>query len=547
MRLAATAIAIAAVLTTLLPAQPATAQAPAEPPLSGCRHLGGWATPLHLDLERLDQLRGRRESSAADAVSRAGSARLHCAAALDEVGGPRLALVPVDVLLRRNSDYPRPTLDGLLWSGRGIGMLVHGGVTGRWGPFSAALAPTFAYQQNEFFRTLDVTRTGISRYAWYWRPTAIDWPQRFGPDPYWSTHPGESYVRVDYLGAAAGFSTERLRWGPARRNPLLMSGGAPGFPHAFLGTSSPVDIRIGELFVEAVWGHLGESDYFDGTADNDTRLLAGLVGAFEPRWLDGLTLGFIRAYQQTIPPEGFALSQYFTEPYTNLLLNKPRRSASGGDNELFSVFARWVFPESGAEVYGEYARDDQWDGLDDLLKEPEHSAALTVGLQKLVELGAGGDRSLRIAAEATTMNFSETQRSRRNEVIFYTHGSVRQGHTHLGQLLGAPIGPSSDAQSLEIDYLATHWVAGAYLERIRFANDIYWQVHADTYTYKGHDLELTGGLRGGYLFPAHGLELVGELAWSGRYNRDFIALTGTLYDTGYEHNLGLSIGASWTP
>ena len=532
----ASAALLAGVLA--LPA-PATAQ---ELPRD-CGFLGGWAAPMYLDGLRIRELAGAADVDP-NAAMRGSGRRLACAAGADSAGGLRLRLLPLDALGAYNSAYPRGGIDGLRWAGTGFSGSLRGGVEGRWGVVSAALAPEFAYQRNADFPIIPATVPGWSPFAYRWQTTSIDWPQRFGEEPFLWTGLGESYVRVDAYGAAAGFSNEALRWGPARRNPLLMSGAAPGFPHVFLGTGRPVDIWIGRLSAELVWGHLAESDFFDGEPDNDRRLIAGAVATFQPRGLEGLSVGFIRSYLELLPPDGFGLMDYLREPYGELLTNKPSDGGFGGDNELFAFFARWVLPESGFEVYGEYARDDMWDGWDDLIKEPEHSAALTAGFQKLQPVGS---RRVRVAGELTSMNFSETHRSGRNEVIFYTHHSVRQGYTHRGQLLGAPIGPSSDAQSLEADLLGDRWLAGLYIERVRYANDLYWRTFGRRYTYKGHDVEVTGGLRAAWLVPVAGVTVLGDVAWSGRYNRDFIALASTTYTMGFEHNLSVRIGASWTP
>lgn len=531
----------AGLVAGLIAAAPAPLQA--QGLLSGCDRSAVVGAVVHLDALRIAEIRGDHRPDPL-AAARPGTRRLRCDDAAESL--PVLRLLPVAVVAAENTAYPRETLNGLRWGGRGLSSQLEAGIAAAWGPFTAAFSPAVAYHQNASFPSLPVQVPGSSSFAYYWRPRNIDWPQRFGRDPFWWSHPGESYVRADAFNVALGFSTERLRWGPARRNPLLMSGAAPGFPQVFLGTSRPADIRIGDVSVEAVWGHLAESDYFDTTSDNDRRMLAGLIAAFQPRGLETLTLGFSRAYQRTLPPGGLPLLDYLRAPYGGLLDNDLLTGAA--DNDLFSVFARWVFPASDVEVYGEFARDDFWDGWGDLLQEPEHSAGVTLGLQKLVEIGGGGrEQWLRIAAEATSLNFSETQRSRRPEVIFYTHSSVVQGHTHRGQLLGAPIGPSSDAQSLEIDWLRQRWLAGFYVERVRYANDIYWQALADRYTTKGHDVEVTGGIRGALSLARQRLELSGEVAWSGRSNRHFIPQVGPMFETGFEHNVGLQVGAAWRP
>jgi hypothetical protein len=510
-----------------------------------CDRVAPAMAPLHLDPTRQAELRRAMEASPVGYV-RGSSRRLLCR----DGDGPgfRLEMLPLDAMGQHNSAYPRAMLNGLRWAGRGLSTEVGGGVAASWGPLSAALAPRLAHHENRPFKILPVTHPGTSSYAWYWRPTNIDWPQRFGAGTVSWIHPGESYVRLDAYGAALGFSTETLRWGPARRNPLLMSGGAPGFPHVFLGSARPVGVWIGDLSVELSWGHLAESDFFDDDPANDTRLLAGLVAALELRWVPGLTLGFSRAYSRTLPPGGWPILDYITEPFAAPLSNK-FGDEFAADNDMASVFARWIFPAVELEIYGEFARDDLWEDWTHLLMAPEHSGALTFGLQKLLPVGSDPDdeRRVRVAAEVTSLNISNTQRGGTGDVLFYTHSRVAQGHTHRGQLLGAPIGPGSDAQSLELDFLAGRWIAGLHLERVRYNNDVYYNVYGLRYAHYGHDVELTGGLRGGLLLPGLGLEVFGDVALSGRYNRDFIVLHSPFFELGYERNLSVQLGASWRP
>jgi hypothetical protein len=98
----------------------------------------------------------------------------------------------------------------------------------------------------------------------------------------------------------------------------------------------------------------------------------------------------------------------------------------------------WVFPESGFEIYGEYARNDHsWD-FRDLLGEPEHSRAYMIGFQKSFNLAHG--RLLAINAELVQTEASKT-RNIRTDATYYTHYIVTQGYTHKGQLLGLGHGP----------------------------------------------------------------------------------------------------------
>lgn len=503
--------------------------------------LGGPFADLQRSIE-LTQPAGIRSA----AVHRAGRAQLRSCAGIGVVAPDdtvaaaarpdvELAILPAAVLMELNSEYPRPQLDGLRWGGRGMSTVATAGVGGRWGPVSAALVPVITFQQNDSFTIRPITTPGLSPFGRYYHAGRLDFPQRFGQDAFWYVHPGQSFVRVDAYGAALGFSTENLRWGPAHRNPLLMSGAAPGFPHVFAGTSAPVNIGIGRLELEAVWGRLAESEYFDTIPDNDSRLFAGLVIALSPGDA-GLTLGFARSYLRYLP-DGLGLIDQIFGPYTGVRDN-PSGDA-GADNQLLSVFFRWALPESGLEAYGEYARDDHWENMRDLILELDHSRAYTVGVEK-VFTRSDSARMIRVSAEATNLGMSQTWQSGRGGVNFYTHSQIRQGYTHRGQLLGAPIGPGSDAQYVAADYMTRDILAGLYVERVRYDNDVYYRHFSYPRGYTGHDAEITVGLRGGGTLQ--GVQLVAGVAYSSRYNRDFLGDGSEL-----DRNLAVSLGAAWKP
>jgi hypothetical protein len=477
-------------------------------------------------------------------VTRFGKAMIeNCSVLMDTTSGQQRVqweVMPAALIAHSNSKYPRPQQDGLRWSGRGLSgsMMAAGAI--RWGPLSAMIAPVVSYQKNEEYAILPVTSPELSPFGSFYHENGIDRPQRFGPADFWWVHPGQSFVRVDAYGVAAGFSTENMRWGPARRNPLLMSGTAPGFAHFFLGTSKPIDIHIAHVGAEAIWGRLQESDYFDNDAANDEQLFAGLVATFRPKHT-GLTLGFTRAFLRTMPAEGLSLGEQIWGPYTGIRTNP--MDPTNGDNQLFSVFMSWVLPESGFEVYGEYARDDHWEDWRDFIMELDHSRAYTVGVEKVFALRRSNHR-LRIAGETTTLSMSGTYRSGRGGPSFYTHSQVAQGYTHMGQLLGAPIGPGSDAQHISADYFTPSLMGGLYVERIRYDSDAYYANFAYLFANRAHDAEWTIGVRAAGM--VRNFEILGEIGYSARYNRDLVELRRTGEFT-RDTNLGVTLGVAWQP
>src|SRR5678816_1038050 len=123
----------------------------------------------------------------------------------------------------------------------------------------------------------------------------------------------------------------------------------------------------------------------------------------------------------------------------------PDQSVGIADNQLISVFARWVLPRSGFEISAEYGRDDHSYDFRDLEQEIDHSRAYSIGARKVFKESAAS----MTAGRMEIMNFQLPQLARyRGEGEMYVHGLIRQGHTYKGQMLGADVGVGTGAGSV---------------------------------------------------------------------------------------------------
>ena len=375
------------------------------------------------------------------------------------------------------SARPGGSNDGAVWQGRGLTTAFTGGVFLKFRNFSASIRPVVIYNQNSDFGLSPYpTPSGRSEYAWPFGN--LDQPQRSGDAPFWTFDPGPSFIRADAWGWAAGISNQNLWWGPARQNAILMSNNAPGFPHLFLGTGRPKDIGIGKLETKLFWGKLLESDYFDRVDYNNERYITGLILAYSPEFVPGLTVGGGRIFYETIPPEGIPPADLL-KVFEGFLKKRFRSAGNEGGNDLsdqiLSFYGRWAFPESGFEVYGEWSRTDHsWD-LRDFLSEPEHTRAYTVGLQKTFGLSHG--RILALNAELTQLEAGKTSLFRAAGSYYLHHRSI-QGYTHRGQLLGAGIGPGSNSQHLSGEYYFEKGRLSLWVRRVVYNNDFLYRSNA---------------------------------------------------------------------
>jgi hypothetical protein len=437
-----------------------------------------------------------------------------------------VALLPVFTQTSVRTAYPFDRNNGVLWSGKGFGQAVSAGARLRSGPLSLTVYPTVAFQQNDEFR---LARSGFGdsplRYPAMW----IDWPQRLGETSFWSAHLGQTSATVATGPLEVAVGSESLWWGPVDRYPILLSSTGEGFLHARVGLA-PLATRIGAFELGVVWGRLGESDFFDAETDNDDRLFTLLTAGYRPSFAPGLAVG--AAFGRHTRWDG--LGSAITGPFA---LGAEEDQGNG----LLSTVADWRFPTVDLRVYGEWVREDHWLSFEDLVTELDHSEGFALGLEKLL---GNAPRRWRVRWELVHLGESDTQ-SGRDQATFYTHYQIQQGHTQKGQLLGAAVGPGSNAQFLAVDMVSAARVFGGYLERVRRDDDLYEDRFARWYGMHGHDIELTAGLQG--LEGVGPVTLQWDVGVSRRKNRSFIGLDGVNWDLLRETNLAVSLAAWWAP
>lgn len=367
-------------------------------------------------------------------------------------------MLPASLNLIANSAFPFGSNDGAVWAGKGLTTVIGAGVTAKWSHFSVTLAPRFFRAENSEFDLMANGHTGRLAFADGQFADIVDRPQRFGASAYQRFDPGQSTIRFDGYGVTAGVSTANQSWGPSDRYQYILGNNAGGYPHIFIGTEHPVNAGFAGIHGRVVWGMLEQSDYspvtgpkyfVDGVQSGTRRFTAGMIATIQPRGVKGLEIGAARFFHSAWPKEGLTQGD-FTALFQNIfkrgLPTEPSLPGSDNtkgvrDNQLFSVFARWVVPGTGFETYGEFGREDHsWD-IRDFLQEPDHGgASRLLGFRKMWSSG--------YALRAEAINYEAPQLTRfRPEGAVYVHYVLRQGHTVGGQPLGADVGLGSGAGS----------------------------------------------------------------------------------------------------
>lgn len=455
-------------------------------------------------------------------------------------GTAYLALLGPRMELGWNSSIPWSANDGPLRGGKGAQTRVLAGFEAAVGPLRLFLAPELVWEQNEEFDSLlpvawDSAQRQTFTAPWQTGIHAVDLPWRFGDEGRTAFLPGESSLTLRAGPVEAGVATESQWWGPGIRSALLLSSNAGGFPHALFRTAKPVSTPLGALEWRWIIGELSSSD-FDTASVGRTRSLSAASLVLSPT--ANLSIGAARVVYQ--PSDGRAPLEDVADVFT--------RFGGAGDTtraqpfeQMVSLFARWVLPGDGTELYGEWGRR-RLAGLRELLETPEHSQGYTVGFVTARPLG---DRRVRISGEATYLEKDPTYRAE-PPASWYAGAAVPQGYTHRGQALGSFVGPGASGQWLAVDYVAPRAQAGVSFTRVRWANDALYD-NLPIGRYRAHDVSVLGSLRGALVFG--GAWIDAEWTLGRRYNflfqnfsRDFTERE--LSVSPFNHSLRLRISAA---
>jgi len=406
-------------------------------------------------------------------------------------------VLPQTVIMAYKRPVPISMNDGAMIPAKGFQTLYTGGVYAKLGPLSIRFQPEFVYAENAKFNGFFQDHTDQTWKAYYNCYNYIDLPERFGEGPYQRNYWGQSSIKLDFGPISFGLSNENLWWGPGYRNSLLMTNSAPGFKHLVLNTTRPIRTYIGNFEFQLVAGKLDSSGFYPAVLErndlgeqwilqkpNDWRYFNGIVLTYMPKWIPGLFLGATRSFQMYSETLNGKIYNYLPVilPMTqkNTEMEDER---NGGRDQLASVFIRWLFLKEHAEVYFEYGREDRSADFRDLYLDLSHSRAYNLGLRKLFPLNNKTNQQIEVIIEATQLESLLTKRWKsytQYVYTWYTHSQIRHGYTHLGQMLGAGIGPGSNLQTLSLSWVNGIKKIGLQVERYVHNTDLLENAVLDT-------------------------------------------------------------------
>jgi len=424
----------------------------------------------------------------------------------------KLVFTDPELYLSANSAWAQGYNDGAIWQGKGLNGSLKAGISFESPLWQLTFDPELWFAQNLDFEIVDPSASQSDPYG-YWKDE-LDYPQRPGSSALAKFSFGQTDLRFRYGIFTAGVSTENIVLGPAQFNPVILSANADGFPHFDIGITK-WDTKIGSFEGRYLFGFLKESENYNTNPDDDWRLMTGLTGAYAPSFIPGLTIGL--NWTITTPGGDFDVQNWFL----TFLSMTPwhEGNTSNDDDQRLSIHFDWAFPEVGFEIYGEYGREDYPPGQYDFTAI-EHTGFWVLGIKQAIPINE--QRGFLISAEMASLAVSRTQNliwSTDDIRNYYTHHMVVHGYTNNGQILGAGMGPGSDAQVININYYDNWGKANLIFQR-RSIDKMY--VYSDPAVNDLYNLNVEFLFGGGALFFAGKWDIEASLAATYKWNHDFI-------------------------
>ena len=352
-----------------------------------------------------------------------------------------------------NTAAPYGQNDGALWQGRGYNTALSAGLRLEGYGFELTFKPQVSFSQNlEFEYTTPIYKgtlyEGKATLYGDYSLGSLDAPQRFGDKSFWTFDLGDTEIRWSWHTFTLGFGTENIWLGPAQINPIIHSNNAAGYPHFDFGIRkqklSIKDFNLGEIEFRYWMGMTSESVFFDNDETNNQTLITGLYAAYSLPFFDGLTIGLNRTMlTKWEDKDSYAF-------FTLLIPFMKKQAGFDKNDQRASIFIDYYIPKGGIDIYFEWGKNDYNSGLDNLLRYPFHTQAITAGLKKSIDFKKTSKVYGQFLCELTFIESSMDYHffydwgGTGND--FYSHHIITQGYTNRGQYIGAGIGAGGNSQ-----------------------------------------------------------------------------------------------------
>ncbi len=346
-----------------------------------------------------------------------------------------LKKLPLQFGQKLNTNHPYGGNDGAMSYSKGYQFQISGGVFAQFKNIKLLLRPEYVQTASQQYKT------------------SASWGQ-VNP-AYKKLLLGNSSLRFDLGKVSMGVSTQNLWWGPGIYNSLLMSNNAQGFFHYSINSNRPIKNFLGTFQFQVISATLTH-DSLQGFENNglrrrninkSDRFLNSLAVDYQPSFLKNISIGInrsIQTYKDRLPSDFVqknipVLSAFFGSTST-------ARDTFPQDQTV-SIYTKWMFPKSHAELYYQFAYNDAKANWRDFWLDMSHSTAYILGFKKLFLLNNESylDFGMEVMKLGQTPSYLH-----RNAGNFYEHGQIPEGYTNQNQILGAGSGFGNNMQTLQL-------------------------------------------------------------------------------------------------
>jgi len=346
-----------------------------------------------------------------------------------------LKKLPLQFGQKLNTNHPYGGNDGAMSYSKGYQFQISGGVFAQFKNIKLLLRPEYVQTASQEYKTSS-----------YWG--------QVNP-AYKKLLLGNSSLRFDLGKISMGVSTQNLWWGPGIYNSLLMSNNAQGFFQYSINSNRPIKNFLGTFQFQVISATLTQ-DSLQGFENNglrrrninkSDRFLSSLAVDYQPSFLKNISFGInrsLQSYKNQLPTD-------FVQK------NIPVLGAFFGSTDVardtfpqdqtVSIYTKWMFPKSHAEVYYQFAYNDGKANWRDFWLDMSHSTAYILGFKKLFILK--DEKYLDLGMEVMKLGQTPSY-LHRNAGNFYEHSQIREGYTNQNQILGAGSGFGNNMQTIQL-------------------------------------------------------------------------------------------------
>lgn len=313
----------------------------------------------------------------------------------------------------------------------------------------------------------------------------IDHFRQFGSNKIDTVSMGQSRLGLKIGPISIGYSNQNNWWGPGKRNSIVLTNNAAGFKHLYLNSNKPIQSPIGSFEFSAITGILDTNWYEDPDIPLMRRIWSGGIAKknLDQRKIDAITINWRTKWIPNLFL-GYAYSRQYYKHQTNpYRLNYSFFSKDFTKVELGSLMFRFLLPKDNAEFYGELGIPNKapwpWKFFE---KNPK--TGFVFGVNKIAKF-RNINSYLNLNVEMTQLQLYNPKDMFYPGWAFvgglpnswYTSDIIKQGYTNQGQIMGAPIGPGSNSQTINLSYHYKYNNIGIMVERISQNNDFFSVVY----------------------------------------------------------------------